>query len=473
VLSEEGLAEIEACADRILQEIGIEFRGDAEALSLWKAAGADVQQERVRCPIGFCRQLCSSAPGTFIQRARNDDRSVTIGGPWTVLAPIYGSPFVHDLDSGKRYGTITDFQNLVKLTYLFPSLHHSGGVVCEPTDIAVNKRHLDMVYAHLRYTDKPFMGSVTHPSRARDTVELCRIAFGRDFVESNCTVLSLINANSPLVWDATMVQVAKIYARANQAVIMSPFILIGAMSPVSIAGTLAQMLAETLVGIAFTQLCRSGAPVVFGSFAANLSMQNGAPAFGMPESNLVLYAAAQFARRLQIPFRSGGALTSSKLLDAQAGYESAQSLIASLLAGVNFVLHAAGSIEAGLTTSYEKMIIDADQCAQLQRFSEGIDLSAENLAFEAIREVGPGNHYLGAAHTLQHFRSALYRSSVADTTSREQWEAQGSHDTAARANAIWKQMLAEYEAPPIDPAVDEELQAFIQSRKSQMPDEIG
>jgi trimethylamine--corrinoid protein Co-methyltransferase len=473
ILSDEGLSLIESYAERILQEIGIEFRGDLEALAMWQQAGADIEGERVRFPVGLCRRLCETAPSSFVQHARNPNRSVTIGGDWTVLAPIYGCPFVHDLERGKRYGTIDDFQNLVKLTYLSPSLHHSGGTVCEPTDVNVNKRHLDMIYAHLRFSDKPFMGSVTRDSRAQDSVEMCRIVFGRDFVEANCVLLSLVNANSPLVWDQTMLNVAKVYARANQGTIMSPFILIGAMSPISIAGTLAQMLAETLAGIAFTQLCRPGAPVVFGSFVSSLSMQSGAPAFGMPESSLALYASAQLARRLKVPFRSGGALTTSKVLDAQAGYESAQSLIPSLAAGVNFVLHAAGGIEGGLTTSYEKLVLDADQCAQLQRFSEGIDLSEEAFAFETIRKVGPGSHFLGAAHTLKHCKTGLFRSKMSDTNSREQWEAEGRLESVARANAVWRRMLEEYEVPALSEDRDEELNHFMAARKAVLPNEVG
>lgn len=473
VLSEEGLSEIENGAEQILQEIGIEFRGDQEALKMWHESGADVRGERVRFPKGLCRSLCATAPSRFTQYARNKERSVIVGDKWAIFAPIYGCPYVHDLDNGKRYGTIADFENLVKLTYLLPSLHHSGGTLCEPIDVPVNKRHLDMIYAHLKYTDKPFMGSVTAGSRAEDTLEMCRIAFGGSYVENNCVVLSLINANSPLVWDTTMLEVARVYAQANQATIMSPFILIGAMSPVSIAGTLSQMLAEALAGVAFTQLCRPGAPVLFGSFAASVSMQSGAPAFGMPESSLALFAAAQLARRVGVPFRSGGALTSSKLLDAQAGYESAQTLLPSLLAGANFVLHAAGGIESGLATSYEKLLIDADQCAQLQRLAEGIDLSSESFAYDTINDVGPGGHFLGAAHTYRHFETALYRSPFADTSSREQWEEQGSLDIGRRANAAWHQMLNQYQSPAIDPAIDEELLEFVARRKATMPNELG
>ena len=313
VLNEEGLATIEYNADTILEQVGIDFR-DEEALAAWREAGADVQGERVRFARGMCRHLVqATAPSSFTQYARNPANNVEIGGPHTVFAPAYGSPFVRDLDRGRRYGTIEDFQNFVKLTYLSPWLHHSGGTVCEPVDLPVNKRHFDMVYAHMRWSDKPFMGSVTHPDRAQDTVDMARVLFGADFLEDHPVVLSLANANSPLVWDSSMLGAARVYARANQAVLMTPFILAGAMSPATVAGAATQTLAEALAGMAYVQLVRPGAPVVFGSFASSMSMQSGAPTFGTPEPALVLYILAAVARRLRVPFRSGGALCASKI----------------------------------------------------------------------------------------------------------------------------------------------------------------
>src|SRR5882672_11038772 len=303
VLNEDGLALIERNADTILAEIGIKFLGDPEALDLWRRAGAEVHEELVRFPRGMCRELVQkTAPREFVQQARNPARSVRIGGPNTVFAPAYGSPFIHNLDEGRRYARIDDFRNFVKLAYMSPAIHHSGGTVCEPVDLPVNKRHLDMVYSHIRYSDKPFMGSVTHPERAADTVEMAKLLFGADFLDSHTCIISLINANSPMVWDGTMLGALKVYARANQATIVTPFILAGAMSPVTAAGTLAQVLAEVLSGAATTQLIRAGAPVLFGVFASSMSMQSGAPTFGTPEPTLVSFAAGQLARRLGIPF---------------------------------------------------------------------------------------------------------------------------------------------------------------------------
>ena len=471
VLGEEGLSLIEENAETILQEIGIDFREDEEALALWREAGADVEGERVRFPRGMCRALIQdNAPAVFAQHARNPERTVKIGGPHAVFVPAYGPPFVRSLDEGRRYATIEDFRNFVKLAYLSPALHHSGGTLCEPVDLPVNKRHLDMVYSHLRYSDKPLMGSVTAPERAADSVDMMKLVFGDTFVEHNTVLVSLINANSPMVWDGTMLGALKVYARHNQATVVSPFILAGAMSPVTVAGTCAQLFAEALAGMAFAQIVRPGAPVIFGTFGSSISMQSGAPTFGTPEPGLVLFVAAALARRLGVPFRSGGGLCAAKTADAQAAYESANTLQQAMLAGVNFMLHVAGWLEGGLAMGYEKFVMDADQAGMMQVFLQGVDLSENGQAMDAIREVGPGSHFLGCAHTQANFETAFYRSTVADNNSFEQWEADGAMDAERRANAIWKSMLERYEPPPIDPGVDDALQEFMTRRKAEMPD---
>ncbi|PZM12863.1 trimethylamine methyltransferase family protein [Rhizobium tubonense] len=470
VLDEEGLQIIERNADTILEEIGIEFRDDAEALALWKEAGAEIKGERVYFPKGLCRELLKTAPREFTWHSRNPERNVQIGGKATVFAPVYGPPFVRDLEGVRRYATIEDFRNFVKLAYMAPSIHSSGGTVCEPVDIPVNKRHLDMIYSHIKYSDKPFMGSVTAPERAEDTVAMAKLVFGDDFVENNCVTLNLINANSPMVFDETMLGALKVYARHNQASVVSPFILSGAMSPVTVAGTLSQILAEVLAGASFTQLIRKGSPVLFGTFAASISMQSGAPTFGTPEPALVSYGAAQLARRLGIPFRTGGSLCASKVPDAQAAHESSNTLNMTLLAGTNFVLHAAGWLEGGLVSSYEKFMIDQDQLGMMQKMAAGIDLSENGQALDAIREVGPGSHYLGCAHTLANFQSAFYSSALADNNSYEQWEVEGEKRIEQRANALCRSWLDQYEAPSLDPAIDTALLDYIQKRKDSMPD---
>ena len=471
MLSEEALELIEHNADRLLAEIGIDFLDDPEVLDLFRDAGADVDGTRVRFPAGLCRSIIqSSAPASYTQHARNPAKSVVIGGKNTVLVPAYGPPFVHDLDKGRRYATIEDFQNFVKLAYIAPGLHHTGGTVSEPVDLPVNKRHYDMVYSHFKYSDKPLMGSVTHHSRAQDSVDMAKLVFGDVFVDQNCVLTSLINVNSPLVFDGTMLGSLKVYARNNQACVVSPFILAGAMSPVTVTGTCTQILAEAMAGIALTQLIRPGAPVVFGTFAAAVSMATGAPTFGTPEPSMVTYATAALARRLGVPYRSGGGLCASKLPDAQAAYEAANTLQTAALAGVNFMLHTAGWLEGGLAMGYEKFIMDCDQASMIGVLLRGMDLSENGQAMEAFAEVGPGKHFLGSAHTLTNFESAFYRSTVADSNSYEQWSAEGGLDTAQRANGLWKKMLADYEPPAIDPAVDESLLAYMAEQKAAFED---
>ncbi|MEO6125621.1 MAG: trimethylamine methyltransferase family protein [Ilumatobacteraceae bacterium] len=473
VLDEENIAKIEVNADTILERSGVWIRDYPRAIELFVAAGAAADGERVRFPAGMCRSIIqASAPTQFTQHGRNPARNVEIGGMNTVFAPNYGSPFVRDLDGGRRYATLADFENIVKLAYSSPYMHHSGGTVCEPVDIPVNKRHLDMVYSHVKYSDKPFMGSVTAMSRAQDSVDLARIAFGGD-LQNRTVMISLINASSPLVWDETMLGSADVYAANNQACIFTPFILAGAMAPVTVAGVAAQSLAEALVGMTFAQLVRPGAPVVLGSFASSMSMQTGAPTFGTPEPSLVLYVMAHLARRLGVPFRSGGGLNASKIADAQAAYESANTLQATMLGGVNFVLHAAGWLEGGLSFGFEKFMLDADQLGMMHTFAKGVDMSENGQAVDAITDQEPGLHFLGSPHTLANFESAFYRSNTADNSSYEQWLEEGSTDANTRANKLWKKSLADYEPPALDSAIDEELIEFIAKRKTEMPDEIG
>ncbi len=426
--------------------------------------------ERVHFPRGLARKLCASAPSSFTQYARNPARSVEIGGNNTVFAPVYGPPFVRDLEGERRYAEMEDFRNFVRLVYMLPGLHHSGGTVCEPVDLPVTKRHLEMVYAHMRLSDKPFMGSVTAASRAADTVEMCKILFGDEFVSNNCVTVSLINANSPMTWDDTMLGALKVYARANQGTVISPFILAGAMSPVSVGGTLTQILAEAMSGIAFAQAVNPGAPVIFGSFASSISMQTGAPTFGTPEPAKVLYGCAKLARRLNVPFRSGGSLTAAKTADAQSAYESAQTILPTVLGGVNFALHSAGWMEGGLVADYAKLLLDADQLSMMETMVDGIDLSENGLALDALRQTGPGQHFLGSAHTQANFETAFWRSSLADYTTFEQWDSEGRVDSEARARARARDMLSRYEAPPLDEGIDDALRAFIAKRSEELPD---
>lgn len=470
VMGEENLLKIEAAADRILAETGIEFRDDDEALRLWRAAGADVQGTLVKFPPGMLREIAATAPAEFTQHARNPANSVRIGGKNVVFAPAYGSPFVMDLDRGRRFGTIEDFRNFIKLAQSSPWFHHSGGTICEPTDVAVNKRHLDMIHAHITLSDRAFLGSVTAAERAADSVEMARILFGAEFADANCVIMGNFNVNSPLVWDGTMTRGMREYARAGQGTVLVPFILGGAMGPVTSAGAIAQSLAETLAGCALTQLERKGAPVVFGNFLSSMSLRSGSPTFGTPEPAIGSIVIGQLARRLNLPLRCSGNFTTSKLPDAQAMTEGTMSMLAAVHCGANYILHSAGFLDGLLSMSYEKFMLDADLCGALHSYLKGVQVDDDQLAVDAFAEVGPGNHFFGCSHTMQHYETAFWDSELADNEPFEKWEANGSTDAATRANRLWKKRLAEFEAPPLDAGVDEALRDFIARRKGAVAD---
>lgn len=470
ILGEESLIRIERAADRILAEVGIDFRDDPEALALWRKAGAHIDGLRVRFEPGMLRDILRSAPAEFTQHARNPANSVRIGGRNVVFSPAYGSPFVMDLDQGRRFGTLQDFQNFIKLAQSSPWLHHSGGTICEPTDIPVNKRHLDMVYSHISLSDRPYMGSVTAEERSEDSIELSRILFGADFVDRNCVILGNVNVNSPLVWDGTMTRSLRAYARANQAAVIVPFILGGAMGPVTNAGAIAQSLAETMAGCALTQLERKGAPVIFGNFLSSTQLRSGSPTFGTPEPAIGSMVVGQLARRLNLPLRCSGNFTTSKLPDAQAMTEGTMSMLAAIHCGANFILHSAGFLDGLLSMSYEKFILDTDLCGALHTYLDGVTIDDNQLAEDAFTEVGPGNHFFGSAHTLANYETAYWDSVTADNRPFEQWQAEGGPDAAQRANRIWKERLHEFQPPPLDVAIDEALRDFIDRRKTSMPD---
>lgn len=470
IMGEESLLRIEQTADRILAEVGIEFRDDPATLDLWKQAGASVNGVLVKFEPGMLREVLKTAPQEFTQHARNPANSVRIGGRNVVFSPSYGSPFVMDLDNGRRYGTITDFRNLIKLAQASPWMHHSGGTICEPVDVPVNKRHLDMVYSHVRYSDRAFLGSVTAESRAQDSIDMARIVFGRDFTDRNCVIMGNVNVNSPLVWDGVMTSVIRAYAAANQGSVIVPFILAGAMGPVTNAGAIAQSLAETMAGCALTQLVRPGAPVVFGNFLSTMSLRSGSPTFGTPEPAIGSMVVGQLARRLKLPLRCSGNFTTSKLPDAQAMNEGTMSMLAAVHCGANFLLHSAGFLDGLLSMSYEKFMMDLDFCGALHSYLDGVTVDDNTLAFDSFGEVGHGKHFFGASHTLTNYETAFWDSDLADNQAFENWQESGSADAATRANLRWKKSLAEYEAPPLDQGIDEELQAYIARRKGSMED---
>jgi len=471
ILSDEGLCLIERNADAILQDVGMEFHDDAEVLDLWRKAGADVQGVRVRFEPGMCRSIIqATAHSLYTQHARNPANSVVLGGNNTVLAPSWGPPFIHNLDEGRRYAALADFHTLVKLHQTIPWLHHSGGIVCEPVDIPVNKRHLDMLLGHFRYSDRACFGALIGEERATDSVNMAKILFGDEFVNNNCVLYSVANTNAPLVLDSAMSGALKVYARNHQAVACTPWTLAGAMSPCTVAGTLAQVLAEALAVTALTQLVRPGAPCLMGSFATAISMQTGAPTFGNPEGAKMVLAAGQLARRLGIPFHTVGSLSASKLPDGQSQQEATLGLMMAVLAGANFINHATGWLEGGLVTGFEKTMMDADLCGKLIDFCQGIDLTDKGQAIDAIYETGPGNHYLSSQHTIANFESAFFMSHLADASSFEQWQSEGGLDTAQRANRLWKEHLGRYREPAMAADKLEALEAYVLDRKASMPD---
>jgi trimethylamine---corrinoid protein Co-methyltransferase len=473
ILSEESLVRIEEKADILLQEIGMEFRNDPETLRIWKDAGADVKGERVRFERGLCRDIIQrSAPCEFLQHARNPERTVRFGGDALVFGSAYGPPFVQSLDFPRRYATIEDFNTFVKLTHLSPHLHHASGVICEPTDVPIDHRHLDMALGHLKYSDKPFMGAVTAPERAEDSIDMAEIAFGKEFVAKNCCVLGLISINSPFVFDGTMTRAMKVYARRNQGILLSPFVIAGASGVVTPAGALAQSLAEMLPGLALSQLYRPGTPIIFGFMMNAINMRTGS-AVRFDETWKGLVAAGQLVRRLGLPFRCGGASTSSKIPDIHAGMEGALYLTFSVLSGANFIVHATGTCETGLSISFEKYLLDCEMLGALSGFLGGVDTGDDEFGIEAYRAAGPGGTFLDTPHTIARYKSAFFESPLFDSGSYEQWLAEGSTDAAQKANALMKENLAAYEPPPLDTGVEEALEDFVRRRKSELPVKSG
>ncbi|MBT3391178.1 MAG: trimethylamine methyltransferase family protein [Chloroflexi bacterium] len=463
----EGIELIHQKSLDILQEVGIDFYLP-EALDTLKASGVDVRGETAHFEADLILDYVSKAPSGFTQLARNPENNVTIGGNRMVFAPVYGPPFVYDIKRGRREATLEDFQNFVKLAYLSPYIHHSGGTIVEPTDAPDATRHLDMLFSHIKFSDKAFMGSVMSRANAQDSVKIAEILYGADEIRQNPALISLINVSSPRRYDDRMLEALTVYAKARQAVIITPFLMGGAMSPVSIAGTLILQNAEALAGIAYTQMVNPGTPVVYGSFMTNVDLKSGAPVFGSPESQMALLTSAQMARRYNLPFRSGGMFASSKVADAQAAYESVMTMLPTVQARVNFVLHAAGWLENGMTAGYEKFVMDCEVLGMYHTLLKGVDLSEDALAMDSLRSVPPGGHHLGTDHTMRNFETAFYRSDLFDYNDVDLWVAEGSQTAEQVASKKVKELLKNYEAPALEPAKEEELQAFITQRKTEL-----
>ena len=469
ILSEEAVATLDRGWRRIVSEIGIEFILP-EAVKVFAAAGQRTEDATVWLDPEFVLEQVAKAPPEFDLQARNPEHAVHIGGDGMAFGAVYGPPFVRE-GATRRDATMADFENFCRLAQAFPQLDSAGGTICEPNDRPLDSRHLDMVFALQTLTDKPYMGSVTSGPNAADTLRMTEILLGgREATERTPAVISLINVNSPLRYDDRMLAAMFEYVRAGQPVVITPFLLMGAMSPVTVPAALVQQMAEALAGIALAQLLRPGCPVVFGSFLSNTDMQSGSPSFGTPESALGLLCTGQMARHFGLPWRSGGGLTSSQTADAQAAYEALMTMLPTFLAGANWVMHSAGWLESGLVSSYEKFVIDVEILRMLQEEFTPLEIDEASLAFDAHEEVGHGGHFLGAAHTLERFRDCFYRPLLSSTENFERWQRLGGRDALARAGEIWRATLDEYEAPPLDAAVREELEAYVTARRAELGD---
>jgi trimethylamine---corrinoid protein Co-methyltransferase len=469
LLSEQALATLDGGWRRLVSEIGVEFLSD-RALELFRAAGQKVEDNCVRFDPDFVLEQVAKAPRSFDVQARNPANTVHIGDDAMVFGSVYGSPFVRDGDV-RRDAKMEDFRNFCKLAQSFSAMDSAGGVIVEPEDTPLDSRHLDMIYALQTVTDKIYMGNVVSGQNARDTLAMTEILFGgREAIERTPATISIINCNSPMRWDTRMLEAQFEYCAANQPVVLTPFLLMGAMSPVSIPASLVQQIAEALTGVALSQLIRPGCPVIFGSFLSNIDMQSGSPCFGTPESGIGLLATGQIARHFGLPVRSGGGLTASQMPDAQAAYESLMTMLPTFLAGINWVMHAAGWLESGLVSSYEKYVLDVQVLEMLQVEFTPLEIDEASLAFDAHDEVRHGGHFLGAAHTMERFRTCFYRPFLSSSDNYDRWMKKGGKDAAARAGEIARQKLAEYEPPPLDDAIREELEAYVTRRRAELGD---
>jgi trimethylamine---corrinoid protein Co-methyltransferase len=474
ILSQDAIAVLERGWRRIVSEVGIQF-AKPEAIELFKAAGQSVEDDVVKLDPDFVLEQVALAPAEFDVQARNPANNVHVGGDQMAFGAVYGSPFIREGEV-RRDATLDDFRKLAMLSQSFTELDSAGGVICEPNDAPLDSRHLDMIYALQTLTDKIYMGNVVSGQNAADTIKMTEILFGgadgtgRAAIEATPATISLINCNSPLRWDDRMLDAQFEYCAASQPVVLTPFLLMGAMSPVTIPAALTQQLAEALSGIALAQLIRPGCPVIFGSFLSNIDMQSGSPSFGTPESAIGLFCTGQLARHYGLPFRTGGGLTSSQTCDAQAAYESLMTLLPTFLAGTNFVMHAAGWLEGGLVSCYEKFIVDIELLRMLRVEFTPLEIDEESLAFGAHVEVGHGGHFLGAEHTMERFRECFYRPLLSSTANYERWLKLGGKDATARASDITAKKLDEYTPPPLDDAIRAELDDFVTRRRAELGD---
>lgn len=468
-LDGEQIRRIDNASMEILEEVGVVFR-DKIALRDWQQAGADVRDERVHLDRNLVRELIQTIPSSFTYHARDPGKNVALGGRQAVFVPMTGAPYLRDLDDVRRMPGMEDLSLFHKLAHMSPALHSSAHHIVEPMDIAVSHRHLHITYSSMKYSDKMFMGMTTSPKNAEDVMDMCAVLFGAEFMEDHPVVTGNCNGNSPLVWDEVMLGAMRAFCRRNQPVLCSPFVLGGANTPASVVPAVAQLNAEALAALAYTQVVRRGCPAIYGHYLSTVSMQSGAPMAGTPEISLMNFMIGQLARFYDVPWRTSGNLGGAKTFDAQAGYESAATLYATIHAGAHYIWHSAGWNEAGMHCSVAKFVVDAEQCEMAYRMALGPRWDDFEAGLAAVRDIGPGGHYLGHEHTLANFERAFFMPRLFDNNSFQQWEAGGSVEITERALARARKILEDYEEPGLDEAKDEELRDYMGRRMREIPE---
>jgi trimethylamine--corrinoid protein Co-methyltransferase len=462
------IVKIDEASMDILEEVGVVFR-DEIALEDWRRVGADVRGETVHLDRALVRELIATIPETFTYHARNPAHNLPFGKDHSIFIPMTGAPFLRDMDDVRRNPTLDDLANFHKLSHMLPAMHSSAHHIVEPYDHPISQRHLRITYSSMKHSDKTFMGMTTSPKNAEDVLDMAAILFGEEFLETHPVVTGNCNGNSPLVWDETMLGALRAFSRRNQPVLCSPFVLGGANTPASVAPTVAQLNAEALSALAYTQVIRKGAPAIYGHYLSAVSMKSGAPMAGTPEISLMNMMIGQMARFYKVPWRTSNTLGGAKTFDAQAGYESATTLMAVMMSGANYIWHSAGWNEAGMHCSMSKFVVDAEQCAMAYRMAQGIIWDDFDEGLAAVRDVGPGGHYLGHPHTLENFQRAFFMPELFDNNSIEQWQAEGAVEINERALNQVRTMLREYEEPKLDAGVNEALLDYIARREREIP----
>ncbi|NVK07113.1 MAG: trimethylamine methyltransferase family protein [Marivivens sp.] len=468
VMDQEHVEMIDAASMDILENVGVQFR-DPIALGDWKKAGAKVVGEMVYLDRGLIRDLIATIPSNFTYHARNPANNVQLGGKHSVFVPMTGAPFLRDLDDVRRNPTLDDLAMFHKLSHMLPSLHSTAHHIVEPYDHPISQRHLRITYSSMKHSDKMFMGMTTSPKNAEDVMDMCAILFGDEFLEDHAVTTGNCNGNSPLVWDETMLGAMRAFCKRKQPVLCSPFVLGGANTPASVPATVAQLNAEALSALAYTQVIRRGAPAIYGHYLSTVSMKSGAPMAGTPEISQMNFMIGQMARHYSIPWRTSNTLGGAKTFDAQAGYESATTLSAVMHAGANYIWHSAGWNEAGMHCSVAKFVVDAEQCAMAYKMARGPQWDDFETALKAVPDVGPGGHYLGHPHTQDNFQEAFFMPELFDNNSIEQWVAEGSKEITERALEFARKLLSEYQEPHLEQSVNDALLDFIARREREIP----